>query len=142
MDKHQIMEVMRDEDFVNEILDMQTTEEVRDAFAEKGIEISLEEFDIISQIISKMVDRNTTELSDDDLEEISGGSLVSGGKKVFKDVASSFSSANDDTTKLGSALAYTSIAVGFIATGIAGKIIYDKGKKVVKWLKGGSSSKK
>ena len=66
MDKHQLMEVMRDEDFVNEILDMQTTEEVKEAFAEKGIELSLEEIDIISQIINKMVDKNTTELSEDD----------------------------------------------------------------------------
>ena len=62
MDKHQLMEVMRDEDFVNEILDMQTTEEVKEAFAEKGIELSLEEIDIISQIINKMVDKNTTDV--------------------------------------------------------------------------------
>lgn len=142
MDKHQIMEVMRDEDFVNEILDMQTTEEVREAFAEKGIEISLEEFDIISQIISKMVDKNTTELSDDDLEEISGGSLVSGGKEVLENIAESFLKANDNTTKMGSALTYTSLAAGLIATGIAGKIIYDQGKKAVKWLKNHNNSNK
>ena len=105
MDKHQIMEVMRDEDFVNEILDMQTTEEVKEAFEKKGIEISLEEFDIISQIISKMVDKNTTELSDDDLEEVSGGTFVSGGKSAFNNVSQSFSGAGSNTTDLGSAAA-------------------------------------
>ena len=136
MDKHQIMEVMRDEDFVNEILDMQTTEEVKEAFAEKGLELSLEEIDIISQIINKMVDKNTTELSDDDLREISGGSVISGTKDVFKKIATSFSNANEDATELGSALAYTSMAVALIATGIAGKMIYDESKKGVKWLKG------
>lgn len=111
MDKHQIMEIMRDEDFVNEILDMQTTEEVKEAFAEKGLELSLEEIDIISQIINKMVDKNTTELSDEDLEEISGGSSA---------VA---------------APAHSSPAVDLIATGIAGKIICDKSKISSKWLK-------
>ena len=135
MDKHQIMEVMRDEDFVNEILDMQTTEEVKEAFAEKGLELSLEEIDIISQIINKMVDKITTELSDDDLREISGGSVVSGTKNVFKNIAKSFSNANENATELGSALAYTSMAVALIATGIAGKMIFDESKKGVKWLK-------
>lgn len=140
MDKHQIMEVMRDEDFVNEILDMQTTEEVKEAFEKKGIEISLEEFDIISQIISKMVDKNTTELSDDDLEEVSGGTFVSGGKSAFNNVSQSFSGAGSNTTDLGSAAAYGSMAAALIATGIAGKIIYDKTKKGIKWLKNGGNS--
>lgn len=136
MDKHQIMEVMRDEDFVNEILDMQTTEEVKEAFAEKGLELSLEEIDIISQIINKMVDKNTTELSDDDLKEISGGggTVTGGAKKVFKDIKTSFSEVNKEAANIGSALAYSSIAVALIATGIAGKIIFDKSKKGVKWL--------
>lgn len=140
MDKHQIMEVMRDEDFVNEILDMQTTEEVREAFEKRGIEISLEEFDIISQIISKMVDKNTTELSDGDLEEISGGTFLSGGKSAFDNVAQSFSAATNNTTDFGAATAYGSMAVALIATGIAGKIIYDKTKKGIKWLKNGGNS--
>ena len=112
MDKHQIMEVMRDEDFVNQILDMQTTEEVKEAFAEKGLELSLEEIDIISQIINKMVDKNTTELSDEDLEEISGGASVSSAHSV-----------NSPS------------AVNLIATGVAGKIICDKTKISGKWLK-------
>ena len=125
MDKHQLMEVMRDEDFVNEILDMQTTEEVKEAFAEKGIELSLEEIDIISQIINKMVDKNTTELSDDDLEEISGGTLISGGKAAFNNVSQSFSGASSNTTDFGAAAVYSSMAVALIATGIAGKVVYD-----------------
>lgn len=140
MDKHQIMEVMRDEDFVNEILDMQTTEEVKEAFEKKGIEISLEEFDIISQIINKMVDRNTTELSDDDLEEISGGTFVSGGRSAFNNVSQSFSGATSNTTDFGAAAAYGSMAAALIATGIAGKIIYDKTKNGIKWLKNGGNS--
>lgn len=138
MDKHQIMEIMRDEDFVNEILDMQTTEEVKEAFAEKGLELSLEEIDIISQIINKMVDKNTTELSEEDLEEISGGSLISR-IKVCKSAISNFKENLSETINyLKSTLSDVEkrpTDAALVANGIAEKIINDKTKKSAKWLK-------
>lgn len=73
MQKNEITETMRNEDFVNSILDMQTAEEVKEAFKEKGVDISLEEIKTIESIINKMVEKNSTELSDEDLSEISGG---------------------------------------------------------------------
>ena len=138
MDKHQIMEIMRDEDFVNEILDMQTTEEVKEAFAEKGLELSLEEIDIISQIINKMVDKNTTELSEEDLEEISGGSLISKIPKIKEGILDTIDYIKyrlKNSGKKKSTPANNAMAANLVANGIAERIIDDKTNKSAKWLK-------
>ena len=73
MDKTEIADALKDDDFINDILEMQTSEEVKDAFAEKGIDISVDEVKTIGAIINEMVEKDTTDLSEEDLEAISGG---------------------------------------------------------------------
>ncbi len=73
MHKTKIADALKDDDFINDILEMQTSEEVKEAFAEKGIDISISEVKTIGAIINEMVEKDTTDLSEEDLEAISGG---------------------------------------------------------------------
>lgn len=78
---NKFIDVLKDEDFANEILEMQTTEEVQKAFKEKGIDITIDDIKIIEEIINKMVEKNSTILSEEDLENIGGGKTLSEGLK-------------------------------------------------------------
>lgn len=73
METEKITEAVKDEAFAKSIIDMKSPEEVKDAFAKKEVEISLEEAQIIISTIEKMVNKGSTELSEEDLKEIAGG---------------------------------------------------------------------
>lgn len=69
-----ISEAMKDIKFVEKIIDIKLPEEMQTAFAIKGINLSLEESQEIISTIKKLSESKSGEVSDDDLEEIAGGS--------------------------------------------------------------------
>lgn len=74
MDQEKLTDVLKDKAFAEKIVKLQTSEEVQAAFKEKGIEISAEEVQLLGSVINKMVEKGSTELSEEDFESISGGS--------------------------------------------------------------------
>ena len=71
--KQEIAKILENETFFNDMLDMQTFQEVKCAFEKEGVEVSLEEIKMIDAIINKMVEKNSPELTPEELEQISGG---------------------------------------------------------------------
>lgn len=71
--KEEIAKILENETFFNDMLDMQTFQEVKYAFQKEGVEISLDEIKMINAIINKIVEKNSPELSSEELEQISGG---------------------------------------------------------------------
>ena len=77
MNQEKIQEVFSDESFLKEIFSKDTPEEVQTILAEKDIELSIEDILTLRKIIEKKSNQGV-ELSDDDLEDISGGVVVIG----------------------------------------------------------------
>ena len=72
-----ISEAMKDIKFVEKIIDIRSPEEMQKAFAKKEIELSLEEAQAVISTIKKLSESKPGEVSDEDLEEISGGATSS-----------------------------------------------------------------
>ena len=73
MNKEEISEAMKDIKFVEKIMDIQSPEEIQKAFKAKGIDLSLEESQVVISTIKKVVKNESCELSEEDLSEIAGG---------------------------------------------------------------------
>ena len=73
MENEKIQEILKDKKFSSQVLKMETPEEVQKAFKQKGLELSLDEIGIIGDLVNSMIARNSTDLSEEDLEEIAGG---------------------------------------------------------------------
>jgi len=73
MNDEQIKELFSDEVFVNSLFELDEPEDVQKALAAKGLNLSLEE---ISVIRNSLQNENTDELSEDELESVSGGVAV------------------------------------------------------------------
>ena len=65
-----VQAAMEDREFVARIAAMEEAEEVQQAFAEKGVEFTLEE---ISYIANQVMNGNTDELDEEQLEAVAGG---------------------------------------------------------------------
>ena len=78
---------LSDKAFAEKIVRLDTPEEVKTAFKEKGIEISDEGIQLLGSILNKMAEKQSTELSEEDLQEIAGGeglkSFATGFKAPF-----------------------------------------------------------
>ena len=72
-----ISEAMKDVEFAKKIIEIQSPEEMQKAFAKKEIELSLEEAQAVISTIKKLSESKSGEVSDEDLEEISGGATSS-----------------------------------------------------------------
>lgn len=75
--EEKITEAMRDIKFVEKIIDIRLPEEMQKAFATKEIELSTEEAQAVISTIKKLSESKPGEVSDEDLEEISGGAASS-----------------------------------------------------------------
>ena len=82
METERITEAVKDETFVRSIIDMKSPEEVKNAFAKKDVEISLDEAQAIISTIEKMVNKGSTELSEEELKEIAGGMKLTTVQKI------------------------------------------------------------
>ena len=72
-----ISEAMKDVEFAKKIIEIQSPEEMQKAFATKEIDLSLEEAQAVISTIKKLSESKPGEVSDEDLEEISGGATSS-----------------------------------------------------------------
>lgn len=75
--EEKITEAMRDIKFVEKIINIRSPEEMQKAFATKEIDLSLEEAQAVISTIKKLSESKPGEVSDEDLEEISGGATSS-----------------------------------------------------------------
>ncbi len=75
--EEKITEAMRDIKFVEKIIDIRSPEEMQKAFATKEIGLSLEEAQAVISTIKKLAESKPGKISDEDLEEISGGAASS-----------------------------------------------------------------
>ena len=73
--KAKLEEVLKDEGFVKSLLEMENPEDVQTALAEKDIEVTLEELASARDLLSKYGEKGS-ELSEDELEEVSGGVIT------------------------------------------------------------------
>ena len=76
MNEERIKEVFSDEAFVKELLSKETPEEVQAMLEDKDIEVSIAEIVKLREMIIKKAENPDAELSDEDLEDVAGGSLL------------------------------------------------------------------
>ena len=75
MNEERIKEVFADEAFVKELLSTETPEEVQAMLEDKDIEVSIAEIVKLRELLEKKAEDPNAELSDEDLEDVSGGCL-------------------------------------------------------------------
>ena len=66
-------ELLENKDFMQEIISMETLEEVQGGFAKQGVEVSKDEVEQLGEVIEE-VNEKISKLSDDELNLIVGGS--------------------------------------------------------------------
>lgn len=76
MGQEKVIQVLEDKDFIEKIVRLQTPEEVQSAFKEKGIDTSIKEVELLGSLINKMIEKKGGNLTEEDLESISGGGPV------------------------------------------------------------------
>ena len=70
MDKEKLTEIFSDKEFVKSFFEPKNEEEVQKVLKEKGIDLSLQEIQKIREIL---IQKKNGELSDEELEAVSGG---------------------------------------------------------------------
>ena len=78
MNEERIKEIFNDEEFVKELLSLDAAEEIQALLKTKGIELDLDQIEKAKAFIAKklaLVEAGD-ELSDDDLDEVSGGFAI------------------------------------------------------------------
>ena len=68
-------ELMKDEAFLDAIFSKESSEEVQKLFAEKGVELTMEEVDGLAAAILQAAPEGNGELSEDALDSVAGGTL-------------------------------------------------------------------
>lgn len=91
MDLVKIKEVFSDEEFVKSLLNLETPQEVQQALKEKDVDLSIDEITSIGELLTRYANDELTdqdkkvielaskpvdELSDEDLESVSGGLFI------------------------------------------------------------------
>ena len=81
MDTERIKELFADESFVKQLLEQEEPEAVQALLLERDVDFSIEQIVQIRDMVEKHLkgEINIDELSDEDLEEISGGFFISAG---------------------------------------------------------------
>ncbi len=119
---------------------METPEEVQKAFAEKGVEISKEEVQALGAIINKACEKKGAALSEEDLNEISGGSFAEDFEcsLVLNPVGGIIAAFADSNASIAERAALFSGSV--VGTALTSAAAYG-GYKGVKWAYGKISEK-
>ena len=74
MEKEQLKTIMTPE-FMQELMDLETAEDVQKAMQQKGISLSIPEINKLQSMLESQAS-GEGELSESDLEEVAGGGLV------------------------------------------------------------------
>ncbi len=69
--KEKLQQLVQDEEFLKEILALETIEEVQQAFKGRDVDISIEDLEKIRELMAKAINNNY-ELTEEDLEKICG----------------------------------------------------------------------
>lgn len=120
MKKEEISEAMKDVKFAESIMDMQAPEEIKKAFKAKGVDLSLEESQVVISTIKKIDESECGELSEEDLQKIVGG-VEESGKTVDPKIEKM-------------AIIATGVAVGMFAYATfssAKSLVFNAGGKIV-----------
>ena len=75
--KEQLQEFFSCEELSTELLECHTADEAKNVIYENGVDITDEEMDVLREYLSKFVE-NDGQLSEEDLEQVSGGWSVAG----------------------------------------------------------------
>ena len=75
MENKKLGSLLKDKEFLESIIKMETPEEVQKAFKEKGIDFSKEEILSLGDVINKTIEKGVV-LSEEELDRISGGSIT------------------------------------------------------------------
>ena len=75
MENKKLGSLLKDKEFLESIVKMETPEEVQKAFKEKGIDFSKEEILSLGDVINKTIEKGVV-LSEEELDRISGGSIT------------------------------------------------------------------
>ena len=70
-----IKDVFADEEFVKRLLCLETPQEVQAAMSGKGIDLTVDQIVKIKELVVKRLDAGQ-ELSDEELEDVTGGSIL------------------------------------------------------------------
>ena len=68
--KEKFLELIKNDDFLNTILNLETLEEMQAKFLENEVEVSISEVSFIRKIVDTIIAKGTIELSQDDLDKI------------------------------------------------------------------------
>ncbi len=80
--KEKFLELIKNDDFLNTILNLETLEEMQAKFLENEVEVSIGEVSFIRKIVDTIIAKGTIELTADDLEKIVGGDKFDGEKAM------------------------------------------------------------
>ena len=72
-----VQKLLCDEEFVKKLISQETIEDAKKLFEAQGIATSIEEMEMLGRFIKKISQKGNEKLSEEDLEEISGGSAGS-----------------------------------------------------------------
>ena len=72
-----VQKLLSDEEFVKKLISQETIEDAKKLFEDQGIATSIEEMEMLGRFIKKISQKGNEKLSEEDLEEISGGSAGS-----------------------------------------------------------------
>ena len=72
-----VQKLLCDEEFVKKLISQETIEDAKKLFEDQGIATSIEEMEMLGRFIKKISEKGNEKLSEEDLEEISGGSAGS-----------------------------------------------------------------
>ena len=72
-----VQKLLCDEEFVKKLISQETIEDAKKLFEDQGIATSIEEMEMLGRFIKKISQKGNEKLSEEDLEEISGGSAGS-----------------------------------------------------------------
>ena len=79
-----VQKLLSDEEFVKKLISQETIEDAKKLFEDQGIKTNIEEMKILRELIKEISNNSKKELSEDDLEEISGGVSIKNGLRKVK----------------------------------------------------------
>lgn len=73
-----LQEVMKDKQFAEELMALETISEIKDKFASVGIEFSTEEVEELVEAVLANLNNSENELNESALENVTGGGVIIG----------------------------------------------------------------
>ena len=65
-----------DNSLVEKLFSLETPEEVQSLLKAEGLDFTVEEINAVREVLVKMLEKNSSELSDDELANVAGGSVL------------------------------------------------------------------